>query len=598
VPTCYKMRYKLVFLSLALVVLGTGCSNEIKKKNVAGHTASKDVCADDATRDNQFFCLSSAVKVDCSQDVNSTACTKDKFINDGYGGFAYPLPIVTFFNNMYSQYVNQYFAVNKILPAYVHFGEYFGLLYDEKIPATNATLADVHPDLLPVGIVDGGTISSAGTSTGAVDGIAYKSESCALCHLGIANDGFYRFGVPNNHLKYGGLKLAFNRFICYAEAKDEYAGLDTKCAVTLSTLSDADQELCNTYTAFRTSSGNASLLAIWQNTSLFPTDARAQLLGALQNSVQGAESACDAVGKMLPPYDHKQVVELSKWDGIHYPDGSVIVDTEASRIDRFYHSVMTANGTPRTTINDGVHAPVKIPLLGNLVPTEAAAAGDYRGEFLASGMVSSLPQYVRLHAALEGGDNSVGMDDATLAPLLQFIAGIKLPVSDVATSTLESDAYKTGKTLFVERGCAVCHDESYKLIDYVVKAATDFTYATALVAPNVSPRTVQSDIKALTPIDVWNDALTDGLVFSSLKQPRLQGLWTARSFLHNGMSQSLANLFCLSGTTALEQRVAKNATTGVPIYAAPFLDSGHEQTCAADLTIEQRQDLITYILTL
>jgi len=589
VPICYKVRYKLVFLSLVLAVLGTGCSNEIKKKDFAAEGSKKDVCAADATNGNKFFCLESALKTDCANHPEQ--CGQEKFLNDGYGGFAYPQPVLTFFNDMYSEYLNQYYSANKILPAFRHFGDYFGLIYND-VKKDKPTPADVDPNQLPVGIVGGGTISS-----GAIIGTAYDSESCALCHFGIGNDGFYRFGIANNQLKYGGLKLAFNRFICYAEAKadTEYANLPTRCATAnLPNLVGDEIQQCKAYQAFMSSSANASLLALWNDKTFLSDDKRKQLLDDVKNAVPNSrDSACVAASQLLPAYSHEQVIELSKWDGIHYPDGTII-DTNTSRIDRFYHSVMTADGMPRTTINDGVHAPVKIPVLGNLVPAEKAAVGDYSGKFLSAGVVSTLQQYVRLHAALEGGDNSVGMDDAALAPLMQFLASLELPKSDVAATTLNSAAYFDGQSLFNNR-CSGCHDEQQKLVNYPQDVGTDFTYATALIVKDVVPRTVQQNIKDLTPAyDVWNDAL-DG----SIKQPRLHGLWAARSFLHNGMSYSLANLFCLTGSINIRDATYTTGTSaGSLIHEAPFLDGGHLQTCAADLTADQRRDLITYLLTL
>jgi len=578
------IRYKLVVLSLVLVLLGTGCSNEIKKKDTPPKKSDTVACTQ--TGGDKFLCLETALQVAepataCAPGADVTLCGKSRFLNDGYGGFVYPQPIVAFFNTLYGRYVSYYYGLNNALPGFRHFGELFGLIYNDNTAAKTPT--DIAADLRPVGIVAGGTVTSGSNA-----GKAYDSESCALCHFGFANDGFYRFGVPSVHLKYGGLKLAFNRFVCYAEAKAEtnYATVAERCkaSVDLTKLGDEEQLECKAYQAFLTSTGNATLLALWNNKAVVPDDIRTQMLDDLRNSVQDSPSACAAVGQLLSPYSYDQIVELSKWDGIR-KSNTTIVDAEASRIDRFYHTVTTADSS-QLSIDDGVHAPVKIPLLGNLVSDEDAAAQIYNGQFLGSGAVSSLQHYVRLHAALVGGNNAAAeVQDAELAPLMNFLASLKLPAPEVSATTLESKAYLSGQSLFVEKGCASssCHDVTptlnQPLVKYDQTVGTDYIYASAL-AVDSAPRSL---------IDSWND-VPQGL----LKTPRLQGLWTYQAFLHNGMSHSLENLFCLTGN--LDIRIAKDSN-GLPIHEAPFLDSGHPQTCT-DLTETQRRDLITYLLTL
>lgn len=577
------IRYKLVFLSLVLVLLGTGCSDEVKPKDSSEEGPAVDPCADSGS--DKYLCLDTALQqidpvtqqpidpeTECAKVPGTALCGKYKFINDGYGGFVYPQPVLNFFNDMYSHYVSYHHGANGVMPPFRHFGELFGLIYNDNLGDIEPN--DVKPEnidaaLLPVGIVAGGND-------------AYKSESCAMCHFGIANDGFYRFGVANTHLKYGGLKLAFNRFVCYAEAQNEYADLSTKCASTvdISTLAEPEKTQCAAYQAFLTSNGNASLLGLWQNAAIFSDDKRAQLLDGLKNAVPNSANACTAVGQLLPAYSYDQIIELSKWDGVRVSNTSV-VDADASRMDRFYHSTVT--GTE--PINDGVHAPVKIPVLGNLVPEGALT---YEGLFVGSGVVSSLQHYVRVHTALVGGDNTAAdVQNPALEPLMKFLAGLKLPVPVVSQTALDSPEYKEGKLLFEQR-CATCHVVTstldQPLVPYTTDVGTDFTYALMLNAGSTGVVTPPMGLSS-----EW------GTPSGMLKPPHLQGLWSNETFLHNGMVYSLENLFCLTGNRA--QRSATDSE-GNMIHKAPFLDDGHRQTCAADLDDTQRRRIINYLLTL
>jgi hypothetical protein len=592
-------RYKLVFLSLVIALLGTACSDEVKKKDVADDDDGSTACIENGGAD-KFLCLKNALQladaqgnpvdpaVECAKTPGTALCGKYKFLNDGYGGFVYPQPVMNFLNDLYGHYVNYYYSRYAVLPAYRHFGEYFGLIYSDSDNRELKLPTDIDRNLLPVGIVGGGTVNGGGLVN-----TVYDSETCALCHFGLANDGFYRFGVPNTHLKYGGLKLAFNRFVCYAEAKGEFEDLETQCkSDNLDDLTDAETLQCDAYKAFLSSGGNVSLLGWWQDDAIVSAATRTQMLESLAASA-GTGTACEAVGKLLPAYSYEQTIELSKWDGVRSSTG--LVDSEAARIDRFYHSVMTASGTPRAAINDGVHAPVKIPLLGNLVPQAAVDVQDYSGKFLASGVVSSLQHYVRLHAELVGGESEAApLQDDQLLSLMEFVAGLKLPAPVVTQATLDSPAYVDGKALFTSKGCADCHDvTSTRDQDPVAYYApgqpqTDNTYAFTLASSD-------SHVMELTPSDVWQ---TENL--GLLKPPHLQGLWTNQAFLHNGMVYSLENLFCLTGNLDVRDATYIDTEDGdkEKLYQeAPFLDGGHRQTCV-NMDEEQRRNLIVYLLTL
>lgn len=589
------IRYKLVFLSLVLVLLGTGCSDEIKKKEaVVDDGSGKDPCAQEAG-DDRFFCLETALQIpdgeSCANAPNSASCGKEKFLNDGYGGFVYPQPVMAYFNELYAHYVRYYHGRYGELPEYRHFGELFGLIYND---GTELELPeDIVADMLPVGIVTGGTATA-----GVAQGTAYYSESCALCHFNIANDGFYRFGVPNTYLKYGGLKIAFNRFVCYAESQGEYdvEKLNSDCTTTdvIDKLEEPRKSQCKAYQAFQSSNGNASLLSVWRNDEVFSDAKRKEMLDGLMAQVDGSTTACGAVAQLQPAYSDLQIQELAKWDGVR-ANGS-LVDADASRIDRFYHGVMTADSSARG-VDDGVHVPVKIPVLGNLVPNPDAVDTTQlvSGAFLGSGVVGSLQHYVRLHAALVGGNNTAGMENSDLAPLTNFLVHLNLPKPAVAQSTLDSASYANGKALFESRGCVDCHDiestADQAPVQYTQTAKTDFTYTMFL--DSARSGTVVSAIAGLTTSDTFLNPQ------GGLKPPHLQGLWVNQSFLHNGMAFSLQNLFCLTNSNrqARDAVYSSGDQKGKGIHEAPFLDSGHTQTCG-DLSETQRNDMIIYLLTL
>lgn len=584
-------RYKLFLLSLVIVLLGTACGGEVKKKDDPDPDNEVKTCNDTAT--DKFLCLKNAVQpaglaTACTDGPEQALlCGREKFLNEGYGGFVYPQPVMKFLNDLHGRYVDYYYNRTGVLPGFRHFGEYFGLIYSDA--ADKFTLpSDIDQNLLPVGIVKGGTVT-----TGPLANTVYNSETCALCHFGVASDGFYRFGIPNTHLKYGGLKLAMNRFVCYAQGTGEFADLATRCAATvdLNDLGAAEKSQCEAYQAFITSGGNFTMLQnIWRNDAIVSPATRTQMLSELAASV-GADDACTAVGEMMPAYSYAQTVELSKWDGVRSQGG--VLNSEASRIDRFYHTVLTVDGSRRDDIDDKVHAPVKVPVLGNLVPDAAAAAQDYSGRFLASGAVSSLQHYVRLHAALVGGDVAAdSVQDDTLLPLMKFLADLKLPSPTPLQTTLDSDAYKNGQALFAAN-CASsgCHDVNSTAdeptVAYYNTVGTDFSYALTL------DPALGSNVASLTP-----DTLFPA---GGLKPPHLQGLWLYRGFLHNGMVYSLENLFCIT-TKDLSFRESVYSTDddrdGKPFNTNPFYQSGHMQTCSSSLDKKQRQDLITYLLTL
>lgn len=571
------LNRKQLLISLAVAVLATACSDEVEKKDPAASAPPFD-CAT-LNEDGKFFCLSQALAgietpdVACATDTTSIDCGKSRFFYDGFGGYVYPQPVLRFFNDMYAFYVSDYYAANKNstqpLPQARHFGELFGLIYENSSSAETPEDIDAHAN--PIGIVEGGTLALSDTVS-----VQYQSESCAMCHFDQPRDGFYRYGAAHVDLKYGALKLAMSRFVCYVE-DDRDLALISSCAAD--DLDDAAQAECDAFNAFLGSAPNASLRTLWRR---LDNERRAGLLTQLRSAVPGADTACEAVEQMTGTLTDDQVVDIAQWDS---------GDRNASRIDRFYGSVTTAAGVAsRTLIDDGVHAPVKIPHLGNLV---SEGASDNSGQFLGSGVVSSLEHYVRLHVALVGGDNTSSatrVQDADLVGLTAFLRTFELPALDIdpaIRTAAEQQKIDEGDAAFDELGCADCHSvtgHDDEVVNYTATVGTDFSYALMLGGAGATPPN-------LTPGDTWNVAV------GGMKKPHLQGLWAYGAFLHNAMAFSLESLFCLSARPLMT-----TDTPPQPVYEAPFLDDGHKQTCVqadgTEIDRTKREAIIAYLKTL
>jgi len=592
------LKRKQLVLSLVVVVMAVACSNEVKKKDVPSGQQSFDCAA--LSAGDKYLCLSEALKgietpavaaVACADDPTSLACGKSRFFYDGYGGFVYPAPVLDFFNDFYAIYVDKFYTAYKNntqpLPNARHFGQLYGLIYND--PSDAKTLEAIDADANPIGIVDGGVLTVAGTS------IQYESESCALCHFNHARDGFYRYGTAHADLKYGALKIAMTRFVHYVDG-GRYTTLNTDClgkGVDIDTLEEPKKSECKAYTAFLASSPNATLLEFWKAQL---TDAqRTALLEQMKAAVPGAASATDAVEQLMGPMTDQQVIDIAQWDGT----GSLGGGVNTSRMDRFYGNVTTLAGVASRPIDDGVHAPVKIPHLGGLV---SDGATDNSGHFLASGVVSSLEHYVRLHVALVGGENTdvnTKVQNADLTGLMAFLHTLKLPSLDIdlaSHTAAEQAQIAEGETAFNAR-CAGCHNSpdstQNELVDYTQTVGTDYSYALMLGGEVATPTPTD-----LTPDDTWNVAV------GGLKTPPLKGLWAYNGYLHNAMVYSLENLFCLY--PAVRPLLDTTSTEGGLVFKAPFFDSGHSQTCytfdsngaRVDIDIAERKAMIAYLKTL
>jgi hypothetical protein len=220
-------------------------------------------------------------------------------------------------------------------------------------------------------------------------------------------------------------------------------------------------------------------------------------------------------------------------------------------------------------IDDGVHTVSRIlPLWDIPSPAEAEAAGMPHQMLSWTGFTSSLDGFISGFALLSYGDAEV---ERLAEPLAAFIATLEPPVNEGA---LDDEAVERGRLLFDDAGCAECHDgpalESTRTYPFAEIGTDD------AMADIFSP-----DDQGQPCCGFEGSDRTTG----EIKAPRLTGLWTLDTFLHNGSVDGLEALFCLDG---------ERPTITEPVFA----DSGHMETCDPMLSADDRRDLIEFLRSL
>lgn len=210
-------------------------------------------------------------------------------------------------------------------------------------------------------------------------------------------------------------------------------------------------------------------------------------------------------------------------------------------------------------LDDGAWTVSRILSLWNLPGEQKRRAHDMPSELLSfTGVAKSLQQFLQGFVSIGQADDGK-WDRERLAPLRAYIRSLRTPPLE---TDLDEKQVRAGARLFVEEGCADCHDGP--------SGESNETYPYEELG-------VESAMKEMgKEFDNWGDT-------SGLKAPRLTGLENQTRYLHNGSIDSLEQLFCL------EPR---------PDNPAPAQSSkGHRMTCD-DLSTSEKQKLITYLRSL
>jgi len=212
-------------------------------------------------------------------------------------------------------------------------------------------------------------------------------------------------------------------------------------------------------------------------------------------------------------------------------------------------------------LDDGVWTVSRIVSLWDL-PTEAERrAAGMPDEMLSwNGGVHALMQFIHGFAAIGTGD---AWTDDRLFPLRDYVYTLRSP----APAAVDAGE---GARLFVERGCATCHNGpggAGTRVFTFAEMETDPVYG-GIYGPG-------ADGYACCGLRAGPDTITRGV-----KAPRLTGLATVKRLLHNGSVNGLEELFCLT-PRAVDAGYGQGA-------------GGHWMTCTG-LAEAEKRELIGYL---
>jgi hypothetical protein len=181
-------------------------------------------------------------------------------------------------------------------------------------------------------------------------------------------------------------------------------------------------------------------------------------------------------------------------------------------------------------VDDHVHIVGKIIGLWGIPRDKEISATGMSSALLAwTGAARSLHEFIGGFATLGG---VAPPTDEAMRPLVEYIYSLRAPSSPRPP---EAALVAKGARLFVDKGCATCHDGprgSGKRPYTFAEIGTDDALA-RWVDPTLSGQ-------ACCGLSIQPGALTHGV-----KSPRLVGMWALRRFLHTGTLSSLEELFCL-----------------------------------------------------
>jgi mono/diheme cytochrome c family protein len=217
--------------------------------------------------------------------------------------------------------------------------------------------------------------------------------------------------------------------------------------------------------------------------------------------------------------------------------------------------------------DDGVHTISKIPALWGIPDARELGAEGLSSIMISwTGGTATLLNFARSFVSLGGGDRTP-WPDARFEPLLEYLTSLRAPASPAAPP---AQSVQRGGALFASRGCLGCHDgprgSGRKLYDYA-EIGTD----------DALKRYTDPDLDGTPCCGIVFEP--GDIVSHQLKSPRLNGLWAAQRFLHNGSLDSLEQLLCLE---------ARPKTTD-----AAYGSQGHVYGC--DAPEDERRAMIDYL---
>ncbi|MEZ4294393.1 MAG: hypothetical protein R3B70_05420 [Polyangiaceae bacterium] len=221
-------------------------------------------------------------------------------------------------------------------------------------------------------------------------------------------------------------------------------------------------------------------------------------------------------------------------------------------------------------INDTVHTVSKISALWGIPSdAEAQAAGMMHAMLGFTGGTKSLTRFAEQFVTFGGGPEADWPEERVL-PLVEYVESLRAPENP---QTPDAELAAKGEALFVEQGCAGCHDGprgSGKGLYSYEEIGTDDAMKHWL-DPTLSG---EPCCEAPSPPDEKPTHM--------LKSPRLVGLWAFSRFLHNGSVGDVGSLLCANGPRGT-------------ITEPAFGDGGHTYGC--DLDAGSKEALAAYLVS-
>jgi hypothetical protein len=218
--------------------------------------------------------------------------------------------------------------------------------------------------------------------------------------------------------------------------------------------------------------------------------------------------------------------------------------------------------------DDGVHTVSRIlPLWGIPDADDVAAYGSGDAQLGWTGGTRSLLDFARAFVHVGGGELG-DWPDHQLQPLASYILSLRAPRNPAPPP---AQAVDLGRGVF-ERACQSCHGGprggGQRIHDWEEIGTDD----------NLRQWGAPEDGELCCGLSDYDHSYDTG----GVKAPRLVGLWSFDSFLHNGSVDSLAQLLCLQD----------RPVTG----PSPFLPTGHTFGCDT-LSDADKRDLIAFLET-
>lgn len=218
-------------------------------------------------------------------------------------------------------------------------------------------------------------------------------------------------------------------------------------------------------------------------------------------------------------------------------------------------------------VDDMVHVVSKMSALWGIPRADEATASGMSSQLLAwSGDAGTLDGFVSTFAVL---GNATPPTADQMKPLLEYIYSLRAPSNP---SPPDAALSAQGAALYVEKGCASCHDGP--------RGSGARVYTFEEIGTDAALRRWADP--TLTGDACCGLAFPAGTLKHGVKSPRMVGMWAQRRFLHNGALSSLEQLFCLDGGRP-------------PVGVEPFRSDGHAFTCDG-LADSEKRALIAYLL--